>query len=174
MKGCISTRVKVDGEWQRITRSNRATLGALPGERRYDVILTGPDGKQHSKSFDRKRDADQYLAGTAKAIHDGRFVGVKPTQVSIALDSWLADLEVREAERTLRRSTLRTYRTIVARHLKPQFGAVRSDRFSHAVVEQWRRAYAQKVHAGEVSTKSLENIRATRATFLRWCRHPAR
>ena len=76
------------------------------GSRRYDCRYRAA-GRQRTKSFTRRKDADRFLAELARKVHDGSYVETKPTLMRDVFDAWLADLETRFMMGEVKPSTAR-------------------------------------------------------------------
>lgn len=151
------------------------TRTASDGSKRYDACHWIATGKKKSKTFRRRKDADTYLTNMVKRVQDGTYVDVQPALMGEVFDRWLElDLAVRVKESSLKVSTAKSYRSIVAEHLRPAFAAYRSDRFTLGVVEQWRKGIADKIAAGSLAPKSYVNLRNLLHAITEWARHPER
>ena len=105
------------------------------GKKRYDVIFRDQTRKQRWKTFDRRKDADDYLTEQRERVRTHAYRKVEPLLMSELLDRWLTDeLEVRlKMGDDMKAGTAATYRSIVNRHLVPAFGEYRSDNLRGAV-----------------------------------------
>ena len=63
---------------------------------------------------------------------------------------------------------------MVKQHLRPAFGAYRSDRFTLLMVEEWRAGIAGKIAAGTMAPKFYLNLRNLLSAIVDWARHPNR
>jgi integrase len=63
---------------------------------------------------------------------------------------------------------------MVKEHLRPAFGAYRSDRFTLLVVEEWRAGIAGKIATGTMAPKFYLNLRNFLSAIVDWARHPNR
>jgi integrase len=114
------------------------------------VVDYAVNGKRHTKTFERKRDADRYHAGVTvdvgKGIHTPES---RSLTVAQAAEQWLAYVELEGLER----STIDHYRTHVNRHIKPRIGATKLATLTTPTVNGFRdelladlsRAMARKV-----------------------------
>jgi integrase len=131
--------------------------------------------RQKSRSFQRKKDAERFLAAVVTHVHAGGYIDVKPMLMDKVFDRWLLDaLEVRVAERSLSPSTAKAYRSMVEEHLRPAFGHYRSDHLTLAVVEAWRAGVSAKIARGAMSPKFYTNQRNLLHAICDWARHPGR
>ena len=114
------------------------------------VVDYSVNGKRHTKTFERKRDADRYHAGVTvdvgKGVHTPES---RSLTVAQAAEQWLAYVELEGLER----STIDHYRTHVNRHIKPRIGATKLATLTTPTVNGFRdelladlsRAMARKV-----------------------------
>src|SRR5437867_761657 len=121
------------------------TRTASDGTPRYDACWW-IGAKKKSKTFRKKKSADDYLTTMVARVADGSYVNVQPALMGEVFDRWLEHaLDVRLAEGSLKPSTGKSYRLMVDEHLRPAFAAYRSDRFTLTVVEEWRAGIAKKI-----------------------------
>ena len=132
-------------------------------------------GKQHWKGgFIKRKDAENYLTSQVRRCHDGTFQPVTPITVTALLDAWDdAAVEAAVQQGTLKPSTARSYRSMVRMHLKPAFGAVRSDQLTPQVIAKWSRERAHDIEDGELAPKTFNNLLNLLSAVLAWARHPA-
>ena len=62
-------------------------------------------------------------------------------------------------EGSLEFSTAKSYRSMVAEHLRPAFGECRSDRLRVEAIEAWRAGVATKIEKGKLASKFYINLR---------------
>ena len=157
MKGWIETRTAADGS------------------RRYDACHWIGTNKKKSKTFTKRKAAEHYLTTMVKRVQDGTYVDVQPVLMGEVFDRWREhSLEVRVKEGSLKPSTAKSYRSMIEEHLRPAFGAYRSDRFTLLVVEEWRAGIAAKIAAGTMAPKFYVNVRNLLHAIIQWARHPER
>ena len=107
-------------------------------------------------------------------MHDGTFQPVTPIGVEALFDAWDdAAVEAAVQQGTLKPSTARSYRSMVRMHLKPAFGAVRSDQLTPQVIARWSRARANDIEDGNLAPKTYNNLVNLLSVILAWARHPA-
>lgn len=154
-------------------RGSIRTRELQDGSKRYDCIWRA-GGKQHWKTFQKKKDAETFLAETVVDVHSGAFVPVQPKTMADVFDTWLKNLDTRlKLGDQMKPSTANTYRSIVKKHLRPTFGRYRSDQLSAAVVAKWRHRMADKVAEGKLSRKTFNNVLTLLRSILGWAREPA-
>ena len=151
------------------------TRTASDGTRRYDARWRIGSGRIKGKTFRRRKSADAYLTTMVRRVQDGTYIEVQPTLMGEVFDRWLEHaVQIRVKEGSLKPSTAKSYKSLVAEHLKPAFGAYRSDRFTLGVVEEWRARLAEKIAAGTLAPKSYVNLRNALHAIVNWARHPER
>src|SRR5258708_4148631 len=107
MKGTVITRTVKDGS------------------KRYDAVWRA-NGRQKWRTFERRKDADRFLTNAVKATHDGAYRDVRPLVVADLFDRWLSEsLDVRLKQGLLKPSTAKSYRSMLATHLRPAFAEYR-------------------------------------------------
>jgi integrase len=98
----------VEDRWKRAGRK---------GGKRWRVRFTGPDGKERSRSFDRKADAERFMVTTAADVTRGSWLD--PDAGKVTLQAYAAGwLKTRR----LAASTREAIETRLARHVYPVLG----------------------------------------------------
>ena len=144
------------------------------GAPRYDARWRDGTGKQHVKTFNRKRDAQRFLSETEVAVHSGAFVKTQPKRMGAIFDEWRDDLDTRVNLGEVRASTAATYCCNLRVHIQPPIAAYRSDRLSARVMARWRSGLPNKVASGRMSPKSFNNVLTLARQICKWAQHPAR
>src|SRR4051812_41932249 len=103
------------------------------GQVRWYARYRDPSGKQRTKTFSRKVDAERYLTGVEGAKLSGTYVD--PTRSRVTVGDW-ADLWL-EAQADLSATTRNRYEGIIRTHIQPRWGTVRLSEVSHADVQRW-------------------------------------
>jgi integrase len=153
MKGSIQKRHRADG-----------TIA-------YTAIYRTPEGRQKWRAFDRQKDAEKFLTATVKTVHDGAYEEVRPAPMATVLDQWLErSLAVRVKQGLLKPSTASSYRSMVAAHLRPSFGAVPSDKLGRQHVGEWVGKLADQIVEGDLAPKSYNNVLNLFHAILEWAR----
>jgi integrase len=143
------------------------------GSKRYDAVWR-VDGKQKWKMFHRKKDAERFLADAVKATYDGTYQDVTPALITIVLDRWMVEsMKTRINQGLLKASTARSYTSMINAHLRPAFGAIRSDKLRERAVDEWASDMAQKIADGDMAPKSYNNIVVLFDSILEWARRAA-
>jgi integrase len=112
------------GEIRRRERNGRVTYLA----RHY-----GPTGRKVSKSFERRKDAADWLALTESSKLTGTYVD--PHRAKIKAGAW-AD-EWLKGQGHLKLGTRTKYEGIVTKHVKPRWGTTPINKVSHSEVQAW-------------------------------------
>jgi integrase len=150
------------------------TRDAADGTKRYDACWW-IGSKKKSKTFTKKKAAEHYLTTMVGRVQDGTYVAVEPTLMAEVFDRWLTlSVAVRAQEGSLKPSTAKSYKSMVGEHLKPAFGAYRSDRLTLAVIEEWRAGIATQIAARTMAPKFYVNIKNLFHAIVAWARHPSR
>lgn len=144
------------------------------GTKRYDADWRGHDGKQHRKTFTKRKAAERFLTATVKAVNDGVWCDITPQLMDAVFDRWEThSLEVRLKQGLMKPSTAKAYRSMLTTHLRPAFGAIRSDRLRAAVLAEWAHTKATAIADGELSPKFYNNLVNLLHVVLGWARMPA-
>lgn len=111
------------------------------GESRYEVRLRGADGKERSRTFRTKREAERYERAQHTALDQGLWVDPRSGRVTLA--TWTA-----EWQRTLvhlRPSTQRIYDVNIRNHILPELGDVELGKLTPSMLRGWLAGLAAKV-----------------------------
>lgn len=103
------------------------------GRIRWRVRYRTPDYRQRSRTFDRRRDAEEFEAEQRRAIRQGTFID--PARSRLTLESLWGDYE-RTGMTHLRETTRQNYRA-GARHFLTAFGKWPVGKIEHADVADW-------------------------------------
>jgi hypothetical protein len=149
------------------------TRTVTDGTKRYMAVWRA-DGKQKWKTFLRRKDAEKFLAAAVKATHDGNYQDVSPRPMREVFTLWESrSLNVRTKTGLIKPSTAKSYRSMLATHLVPAFGEIRSDRLRPAVLAEWAANRADDIDTGTLSPKFYNNLLNLLHVILAWARHPA-
>jgi integrase len=112
------------GEIRRRERSGRVSYLA----RHY-----GPEGRKVSKSFDRRKDAADWLTTVGNSKLTGSYVDPNRSKVTVGVlaDQWL------ESKLDLAPKTRDRYEGILRAHIRPRWGKVRLSDVTHGEVQRW-------------------------------------
>ncbi len=100
------------------------------GPGRWRARHRGPDGKERSRTFRRRSDAERWLAGVETAKSRGAYVD--PSAGRVTTGEWAA--RWLDAQRHLKPSTRARYDGIVSKHIVPRWGAIPLAKITHADV----------------------------------------
>ncbi len=120
----------------------RARKGGHVWRARY----RSPAGAERSKSFNRKVDAERFLASVENSKAAGFYVDPSLAQLAVGewADRWLA------GQAHLKPTTFERYEGIVRTHIKPTWGRVTLANVSHAGVQAWVTDLAKESSAASV------------------------
>src|SRR5262249_8841344 len=107
------------------------------GERKeaWIVDYSDQEGTRHIRTFDRKKDADDYHAtGKVDVRHGVHTAASKSPTVAEAAESWIKRVEAEGRERT----TVRQYRQHVSLHIGPRIGRIKLANLTPPKVEAFR------------------------------------
>jgi integrase len=103
------------------------------GEVRYDVRYRGANGRERSKTFRTRKDAERYERTQQTAIERGLWVD--PQKGRITLEAWAQDWQRTVVH--LRPSTRRIYESNLRLHILPVLGAVELGKLTPAMLRAW-------------------------------------
>jgi integrase len=143
------------------------------GTKRYDAVWR-VDGKQKWRTFNKRKAAERFLTGAVKATHEGTYQDVTPALMSTVFERWLThSLDTRVKQAVLKPSTAKSYKSMLATHLRPAFDEIRSDRLRAAVIVDWARNRAEEISDGDLAPKTYNNILNLLSAILTWARQAA-
>jgi integrase len=132
------------------------------GEPRYEVRLRGADGKERSRTFRTKKEAERYERGQQTDLDQGEWVD--PRNGRVTLGRWAA-----EWQRTvvhLRPTTQRIYDANLRNHILPDLGDVPLAKLTPAMLRAWLSALTTK-EGGHGQTLSLGSVAQVYRTLNR-------
>ncbi len=100
---------------------------------RWRARYRGPDQRERSKHFDRKVDAEKWLAGVSVSKDRGEWVD--PSLSVVRLGEW--SQQWLDGQTHLKPSTKTRYASLLATHVVPAFGNVRLSELRHAAIQTW-------------------------------------
>lgn len=103
------------------------------GDVRYEVRLRGGDGKERSRTFRTRKEAERYERSQQTALEQGLWVD--PRAGKVTLQAWAA-----EWQRTvvhLRASTQRIYAANLRNHILPELGDVELGKLTPSMLRAW-------------------------------------
>jgi len=111
------------------------------GEVRYEVRLRGTDGKERSRTFRTKKEAERYERTQQTAIEQGLWVD--PRAGKVTLEAW-----AKEWQRTvvhLRATTQRIYAANLRNHIVPELGEVELGKLTPSMLRAWLSGLTTKI-----------------------------
>jgi integrase len=112
------------------------------GKEAWIVDYTDQNGERHIRTFDRKKDADEYHATVKVDVRQGVHTAPsKSISVAEAADDWIAYIEREGRER----STLDQYRQHVRLHINPLIGRKKLTELTTPGVNAFRDALLEKL-----------------------------
>jgi integrase len=109
------------------------------GGTRYDVRFRGPDGRERSRSFRTRKDAERYEREQRTALDRGN--RIDPRHAGLTFDDyagrWLSE------RHELRPRTVELYRSLLRCHIVPKFGPLALGKISPSAVRSWNAKLAQ-------------------------------
>jgi integrase len=155
---------------------SRKERGSIVRRRRADgsyayAAVYRANGKQLWATFATRAAATEYLVAQLGQVHKGIHVTPTPAPMGQVLDHWLSDeVKTRLTLGTLRSSTAKTYRSIVAKHLRPALEKIRSDALNRQQIQTWIEGLADQVQAGTMGPKTYNGIIGQLGAILTWAR----
>jgi len=116
------------------------------------------DGRRHNapSTFQAKADAAGWLAAQQTDIARGTWGKPAPARTAApTFTEYAARVIEHRASNGLRQSTERKYRSQLAGHLAPAFGATPIDRITVAQVNDWHHSYGRQNHAARANAYRL-------------------
>lgn len=111
------------------------------GEVRYEVRLRGTDGKERSRTFRTKKEAERHERTQLTAIEHGLWID--PRAGKVTLDAWAT-----EWQRTvvhLRETTQRIYGANLRNHILPDLGHIELGKLTPSMLRAWLSGLTTKV-----------------------------
>ena len=140
-------------------------------ETRYDCSWWA-GGKKRSKTFATKHAASRFLTEVVKVAQDGTYQETRRVPMSEVFNEWEKHLLMRRQQGLLKFSSLKSYRSILHRHLHPAFGAYRSERFTVDVVQAWEQRCASTLGDKGQTHRSFNHRLAVLRSVVAWARGP--
>jgi integrase len=110
------------------------------GERRYDAVVRGPDGKERSKTFTSRKAAEQHERAQRVALDKGAWIDPRHAALNFGdyATGWLSD------RHDLQPRTDELYKGLLRLHVLPTFGALSLGKVTSTDVRAWHAALARK------------------------------
>lgn len=103
------------------------------GKKRWYARYRTIEGSQRTKTFDRRIDAEKFLAEVEAAKNRGAFVDPRRQRITVGewADQWLA------GKANLAPKTRETYEMMIEGHIRPRWGTVAIGKVAHVDVQAW-------------------------------------
>ena len=103
------------------------------GQVRWYMRYRDPAGAQRTKTFDRKVDAERFLATVESAKLTGAYIDPAASRLTVGIwaKRWL------DGQTHLKPSTRERYAGILREHIDPRWGTTRLADISHSAVQTW-------------------------------------
>jgi integrase len=141
------------------------------GKITWRAMYRTPDGKQRSKTFDRKADAARFLTSIESAKLGGAYVDPSRSVITVGelAQTWL------RGKVNLKPSTWERYAVIVRVQIQPRWGSVRLADVQHSAVQTWIGELSETLAAASVQKahRVLSLILASAVRDGRLSRNPA-
>lgn len=131
---------------------------------RYDVRFRAPDGKERSRTFRTKKEAEEFERSQRTDLARGVWIDPRAGQLKLGEfgPKWL---EQRYKARTIRATTFDTYEGLWRLHIAPALGSHRVSAVSSSVVREWH-AELVDVHGANVAAKAYRLLRSIMSTAV--------
>lgn len=123
---------------------------------RWRARYRAPDGRERSKTFDRRVDADRWLAGMTAAIHRGDWTD--PVRAQISVQDWAQEW-LSSKSPSLKATTRESYRSLLSTCILPTWGRLPLSHVTHSDVAAWVARLSDQVGPSRCRKA---------ATLLRW------
>lgn len=133
-----------------MARGTIVTRTQRDGTKRYATVIR-INGKQQWKTFERKKDAEDYLDKHSADIRDGSYREIKKGTFSQYTDHWKQTHVIAE---NVKASTLNSYLSIFDKHIKPEFENYGMQAVSAAEIN----AFRAKLQKKGLSKKTVRNV----------------
>lgn len=127
------------------------------GKARWYARYRAPDGRQKTRTFDRKVDAERYLTSVESAKLTGSYID--PNRSRVTLGTW-ADRWI-ESQADLSPTTRNRYEGIIRTHIEPRWGTTPLSSVTHSDVQRW-------VSGLEVAPASVRKVHRVLSMVLDW------
>jgi integrase len=119
---------------------------------RWRARYRGPDGRERSKTFDRRVDADRWLAGVSFAIARGEWTD--PARARVTVGDWSRQWLTAKAP-SLKATTREAYRSILKTCIWPTWERVPLAAVTHSEVAAWVARLSAQVGASRCRKSAI-------------------
>jgi integrase len=134
-----------------MARGTIVTRTTENGEKRYHTVIR-INGKQQWKTFERKKDAEDYLDRNSTDVRDGTYREIKKLTFGKYAEHWKTTNLIPQK---LKPSTINGYGSILETHLIPEFGPSAMQAIDAARISAFEARLLQKK---DFSRKSVRNV----------------
>lgn len=125
---------------------------------RWRARYRGPDRRERSRTFQRRSDAERWLAAQEHAVASGEWLD--PGRSAVTLERWVEQwLPSRKAD--LRSTSFQRLEQVVETHVLPRFGKRRLSTITNAEVRAW----VSELQAGGPDRRPLSAASVRKAAF---------
>ncbi|MFI6363180.1 tyrosine-type recombinase/integrase [Nocardia sp. NPDC050630] len=149
-------RAGVEDLWTKDERQPDGTVRRVPSKldgkgKRWRARYVDGAGKEHTRRFARKADAQAWLDGQTAAVVTGVHAPPSAGRVTVAVvaEAWLG------ANPDWEESTRSRYKSVVRKHIKPTWGTVRLADLDHDAIQNWVNDQVDGGTAGGTVRKNL-------------------
>jgi integrase len=148
------------------TRAAQGVVRRMTGKGPVYDVRVRIGGRQVSKTFTRRRDADDFLHSTHHAKDRGLAVDPRAGRITLSeyAATWLAERRTAAGE-PLRRTTRELYSHLLRSHVEPTFGPVRLVDIDLSAVRRWHDRLAGETSA-ITAAKAYRLLRAVMSTAV--------
>jgi hypothetical protein len=150
----------IGGRWSRLGSKRRPTTGPSGSDMsgfvekrttgRWRARYRGTDGRERSKTFDRRVDADRWLAGVSFAIARGEWTD--PARARVTVGDWSRQWLTAKAP-SLKATTRESYRSILKTCIWPTWERVPLAAVTHSDVAAWVARLSAQMGASGVGSR---------------------
>jgi integrase len=155
----MSQRGSIHDRWWKTIDGERQKTDRYRVGHRYRAVYRGPDGRQHSQSFDTKEAAGRWLRTELARIDGGSWTdpgaGDRPYGEWAA--EWLHSADVKPKTRA-------SYQSLLDSRVLPTFGDVKLSKVSTAMVRRWIADLRDEGLSGSRITQARQVLRASLET----------
>ncbi len=138
-----------------MARGTILTKVTKDGAKRYKTIIR-INGKQQWRTWDKKRDAEDYLDSLSPEIRDGSYREIKKATFAEYIKHWQSTHLIPEK---FKPSTYNSYRSIVEHHLLPEFKQYPMQAISTANINAFSAKLLQKPAVRRQHSASAQTVR---------------
>lgn len=149
------------------------------GAKKWRVDWRDDQGKRRRTRFATRREADEFMAKTAIAVHSGDWVDpalTRKTRVHEVYESWIERIEIKGArgKGPAAPKTVEGYRSMYRSQIQPRWGKISLDQVTYEGVEEWSKSIEASARTRHEATSIFLRIldEAVRKNFV--AKNPAK